>query len=163
MPDPTTAASHMLPPSDFALLMSERYYVFLSQSLHDLERQVERYRAEQRVIFDQLLDAGLVEPRTGTPVGNLERQMTRRYPNHPYARRRSLSSSRRTPSSLPIHNPSRDVETHTHRRSVNSPILYCQSSDGVLGTRTNPIYVLDDNEIRCGECWSEGRFIGNCN
>jgi hypothetical protein len=29
-----------------------------------------------------------------------------------------------------------------------------------LGTRGNPIYVLDDDEIQCGDCWEEGHFTG---
>ena len=32
-----------------------------------------------------------------------------------------------------------------------------------MGSRRNPIYVLDDNEVQCEGCWKEEHFIGDCN
>ena len=32
-----------------------------------------------------------------------------------------------------------------------------------MGSRRNPIYVLDDDKVRCEGCWEEGHFIGDCN
>ena len=32
-----------------------------------------------------------------------------------------------------------------------------------MGSRRNPIYVLNDDEVRCEGCWEEGHFIGDCN
>ena len=48
-------------PSDYSL--NEQLYLFLSKSLNDLERLVERHRAEQYLIFDRLIEAGFMEPQ----------------------------------------------------------------------------------------------------
>jgi hypothetical protein len=68
----TAASSHTLHPSDFARLMTQRHYLFLSQSLNDLRDQVDRHQAERTFIYDRLLEAGLVEPRIepSTPIAD---------------------------------------------------------------------------------------------
>ena len=43
--------------------MSERHYLYLSQSLNDLQLQIDRHHAERNFIYDRLLEAGLVEPQ----------------------------------------------------------------------------------------------------
>ena len=32
-----------------------------------------------------------------------------------------------------------------------------------MGSRRNPIYILDDDEVQCEGCWEEGHFIRDCN
>jgi hypothetical protein len=163
MSTPTATTSSLMHPSpDLARLMGERHYLCISQSLNDLEHLVERLRAEQYFIYDQLLDAGLVEPRI-EPTN--QQQTTRRYRYHPYNRSMTPSSSRRTPSES-SHNMG--VEIQSHRQSLNDDPSHMDSSsrlptncksnvqsnrrwrrtDEELGTRENPIYVLDDDEVR---------------
>ena len=60
------------------------HYLFLSQSLNDLERQVERHHAEQHFTFDQLTEAGLLSPQIEPHIRNFRQQETRRYRYHPY-------------------------------------------------------------------------------
>ena len=100
----------------------------------------------------------------------------------------STSSTSWTPSSLLS-----DIESEPHRWSFSNheppsnlsshnmtilcecnasihDLLFDQSEDQVsnprttnMGSRRNPIYVLDDDEVQCEGCWEEGHFIGDCN
>ena len=142
-------------PSELVRSMNERHYHFLSQSLNDLERQVERHRTEQRLIFNHLVEAGLIETRL-EPHAKSQRRKTRRHRSHPYVSPMSTSSHGRVPSSLANAEP---IDARHCRRSFNSsgPI------NGVLGTKENPIYVEGDDELlRCGGCWEEGHLILDC-
>lgn len=130
----TSASSLMSSLSEFARLMSEQHYHFLSQSLDNLERQVERHRAEQH--FMKL------------NITNFRQQTTRRHHYH-YTEPTTTSFSGSTPSPLP------HIEIQPRRRSFN------EATD--VGSKENPIYVFDDDEIRCEGCWEEGHFIGDCN
>jgi hypothetical protein len=132
----------MLSLSEFARLVSERHYHFLSQSLDDLERQVERHRNEQRFM--------------GLHIMNLQRQRTRRH-YHPYTRPTSTSSSGLTSSA-----PS-NIEAQHRRRSLNTLPPSPSQRTTSMGSREDPIYVVDDEEIHCEGCQEEGHFIGNCN
>ena len=67
----TAITSFTLHPSDFARLMSEQHYLFLSQSLNDLQHQIDRHHAERNFIYDRLLEAGLVEPRDEPRIRSL--------------------------------------------------------------------------------------------
>jgi hypothetical protein len=153
----TAASSHTLHPSDFARLMGQRHYLFLSQSLNDLRDQVDRHQTERTFIYDRLLEAGLVEPRIepSTPIadsivtnGRAEsittngRQMTRRYHYHPYTRPTPHSSFDR------------------RRQSLN------HTTHAELGTKENPIYVRgyddDDDAVRCEGCGEDGHVIWDC-
>jgi len=173
----SASSSLMLSPSDFARSMSEQQYHFLSQSLNDLERQVERHRTEQYLIFDRLIEAGLMEPRNGPRITDFRRQEMQRYRFHPYTGTTSTSPSRRTPSllgddntdrshfsnQLRLYNPlsvDTDTEIRRRRRSLNSlPPTYEEP-----GTEGNPIYVLDDDDLprRCEGCDETGHFILDC-
>jgi hypothetical protein len=92
----TSAAAYsalMLSPAEFARFMSElesdipgeldaifqrdpaysailRHYIFLSQSLTNLEQQVERHQAEQHFIFNQIIEAGVLEPQLEPHIRN---------------------------------------------------------------------------------------------
>ena len=44
---PNAASAFMLSLSEFACLVSEQHYRFLSQSLNNLEHQIEQYRVER--------------------------------------------------------------------------------------------------------------------
>ena len=74
----TTASIPMLSLSEFACLVSERHYHFLSQSLHNLEHQVERHQAEQHAMELDIM--------------NFQHQIVQRFRFHPYGR---------TPSRIP--------------------------------------------------------------
>jgi hypothetical protein len=172
----------MLSPSDFArsMNMNEQQYHFLSQSLNDLERQVERHRSEQYLIFDRLIEAGLMEPRIKPRIADFRQQKTQRYRFHPYTGTTSTSSDRPYSSSQlnPVSDPSHfsnqlrlynplslgddntDTEIRRHRRSLNS----LPPTDKEPGTEGNPIYVLDDDDLpnRCEGCDETGHFILDC-
>ena len=151
----TSAAStsSLISPSELAHFMSEQHYLFLSQSLNDLEHQVKRHRAEQQFISDQLLKAGLVEPQIKPHARTFHQQMTRRHRFHPYNHPVSPSPSRRTPSSLASFEPTLDVEIQPHRHFLKDPPPSRETPDEELGTKGNPIYVLDDDEIECDGYW----------
>ena len=170
----TTAAitSLTLHPSDFARLMSERHYLFLSQSLNDLQHQIDRHHAERNFIYDRLLEAGLVEPAATNGQGHSivtngqaasmdtngraesmitnRQQKTQRYCYHPYAKRRSHSYFRRTSSPLP------NIEIQHCRQSLNS------ATNARLGTKENPIHVRDVDEAQCEGCGEDGHIIWDC-
>ena len=150
----------MLSLSEFACLVSEQHYRFLSQSLNNLEHQIEQHRVERHLM--ELC------------IANLQQQTTQWCPDA-----MSTSPTSRTPSLLS------DIESEPHRRSFNDheppsnpsshnvsihDWSFDQSKDRVsnprttnMGSRRNPIYILDDDEVRCEGCWEEGHFIGDCN
>lgn len=125
----------MRSPSPSAYSLNEQHYLFLSRSLNDLERLVERHRAEYYLIFDRLIDAGFMEPQ-------IQRQTTRRHYHttsiHPDQQLEHPNSS----------------NGHHRRRSLNVAIAE-------LGTRENPIYVMDDEDVLC-KCTTEGHHIVDC-
>ena len=125
------ATSLLLSPSEF-----ERYYLLLSQSLNDLERQLEQHRLEQYLIFDRLTDAGLMKPHSGS----VRQQKTRRYRYHPYTGPAYVSSSRLNPSPFDNHYPPFNIEVQYRGRSRNHSQSFC---NGELGTKENPIYVSE--------------------
>jgi hypothetical protein len=127
--------------------------------LDQLEAQVEQHRAEQHIIFDRLIKAGLLEPQIEPYITLFRQQRTRRYRYHPYAEPMSTSSSRRTPSPIICSNSDADIVTPHHKQS-HPPSPSPGTAD--KGSRENPIYVFDDNELRCEGCWDEGHFIGDC-
>jgi hypothetical protein len=145
----TSASPPMLSHSDFAQSMSERQYLFISQSLNDLERQVERHRTEQYLIFDRLIEAGLMEPRIEPHITKFRQQKTRQYRFHPYA---GTMSTPLTSNDTPI------TEIRRHRQSLNcSP-----PTTDELGTKGNPIYVSDDDDLKCDGCNEQGHYILDC-
>ena len=108
-------------------------------------------------------------------IAKLQRQTTQWCPDA-----MSTSSTSQTPSSLLS-----DIKSEPHRRSFNNheppsnpsshnisihDLSFDQSEDWVsnprmtnMGSRRNPIYVLNDDEVRCEGCWEERHFIGDCN
>lgn len=149
----------MLSPSYSNYSLNEQHYLFLSRSLNDLERLVERHRAEQYLIFDRLIKAGFMEPQ-------IERQEMRRY--HHLARPISSGSD---------HRIEQRQEQETQRYRFHSPMStsfpdpsnnryqYGRSLSTATaepGTKENPIYVLDDDDVQCEVCNEEGPFIVDC-
>ena len=108
----STTSTSMLSLSEFVRLMSERHYHFLSQSLHDLEHQVERHRAQQHTME---LD-----------VRNFRHQIAQRFCFHPYGR---------TPTHIPLstnhHDPPSNPSSHN-----KSHLCECHASVDVSSTRT---------------------------
>lgn len=142
----------MLSPSLSGYSLNEQHYLFLSRSLNDLEHLVERHRTEQYHIFDRLIDAGFMEPRIEP------RQETRRYPSHHVVHPHSSASAFLQPcSSSPRSEQQQEhpdpADGYYRRRSLNTAIAE-------LGTRENPIYIPDDDEVRC-DC-NGGHFIVDC-
>lgn len=89
-----TAASSffMFPTSEStAHSMSKQHYTLLSQCLDDLECQFEWHWMEQYLIFDQLINAGLMKP---------QQQKMQWYWFHQYTSPISTSSFRQNPSPL---------------------------------------------------------------
>jgi len=68
--------------SDFEL-----HNLFLSQSLYDLEQQLERHQVELYFIFNRLTETGLMEPQLEPSTVTFQQQKTRRYRYHPYIER----------------------------------------------------------------------------
>lgn len=145
-------------PSDLALSMGERNYLLLSQSLNDLERQAERHQIEQYLIFDRLIEAGLMEPRIESHPTTFRRQKTRR--QHPYTRPMYDTSSIQTHSPLYNHDNS---EIQRRRRPFKGVLSsgHPTESGKELGTKENPIYV-SEYEFRCEGCNEVGHFIVEC-
>src|ERR1700679_2290840 len=141
---PAAASTLMLSLSEFALLMSEQQYHFLSQSLNNLEQQVERHRSEKHAMELNIMNFKFHQQQS------TRRQSTRRQINSP-------SISIPPPSSLPtVH-----IQHHQHhRRSFNGWIPPYQVTG--TGSMEDPIYIFDDDEIRCEGCSEEGHFIGDC-
>ena len=157
---PNTVSAFMLSLSEFACLVSEQHYRFLSQSLNNLEHQIEQHRVERHLME--------------LHITNLQQQTTQWCPDA-----MSTSPTSRTPSLLS------DIESEHHRRSFNNheppsnpsshnisihDSSFDQSEDRVsnprttnMGSRRNPIYILDDDKVRCEGCWEEGHFIWDCN
>ena len=90
-----------------------------------------------------------------THVGTFKRQKTRRYRFHPSTRSMSVPSYRQTPSPI-------DDHIQQRRRSLNGSQSPHQPNDEEPGTKWNPIYVSENNVIRCGLCNEEGHFILDC-
>ena len=149
----------MLSPSYSNYTMNEQHYLFLSRSLNDLERLVERHRAEQYLIFDQLIEAGFMEPQVEQRQEMQQYHHTAR-PNSPgFNRRIDQRQEQETqryrfhlPMSTSFPGPS---DSHHHGRSLNA-------ATAELGTRENPIYVPDDDGGQCEVCNEEGHGIVNC-
>ena len=155
----------MLSLSEFAHLVSERHYHFLSQSLHDLEHRVEWHQAEQHAL--------------GLDIMSFQHQIARHFHFHPYGR---------TPSCIPPptnhHDPPLNPSSHSQlckchalvdvsstrsdkdqsrRRPLNDPPPSPSYETANMGSRENPIYVFDDDDMYCEGCGEEGHFIGDCN
>src|SRR5580692_9906312 len=104
-------------------------------------------------------------------IANVQQQTTQWCPDA-----MSTSPTSRTPSLLS------DIESKPHRRSFNNheppsnpsshnvsihDWSFDQSEDRVsnprttnMGLRRNPIYVLDDDEVRCEGCWEKDISLG---
>lgn len=132
----------MLSLSEFVRLMSERYHHFLSQSLNDLECQI------QHLMELNITNFYRSAPSLSRDSGSGQGQQTTRRRYYHYAEA-TTSTSRPTSTSLP------NVKIRPRRQSFN------RTTD--MGSSTNPIYVFDDDEIRCVGCWDEGHFVGDCN
>lgn len=125
----------------------EHYYLLLSQTLNDLEQRFERSRAELHHIFDQLVEAGLMEPQLEPNTIIFQEQATRRYRYHPLTRPTPASSSSR----IPFLHPSLNVEMQHPSRPLDGSLSSCQLNDE-LGTKGNPIYVSEYKGILCEGC-----------
>ena len=140
----------MLSPSLSDYSLNEQHYLFLSRSLTDLERLVEQHRAEQYLIFDRLIDAGFMEPQIE------QRQETRRHLAHQFVSPNSSTSGPRIEQHrFYSGTEEREESANRRRQSRNAAIAE-------LGTKDNPIYVLDDDEVRCNCNGHEGHFIVDC-
>ena len=108
-----TVFAFILSLSEFACLVSEQHYRFLSQSLNDLEHQIEQHRVERH----------LMELR----IANLQQQTTQWCPDP-----MSTSSTSRTPSLLS------DIKSGPHRQSFNNSFepLFTQHFDTRLIIRS---------------------------
>lgn len=160
--------------SEFTRLMSERHHHFLSQSLeryreelHFLELTIMNFRQSNHTESTTTSSPG----STPFPPSNIEIQPRQSFNNrmtdvglsaHPIyddeiRHEEYWGYSEPVVASTPIPTPSplSDVEIQPRRRSLN------RMSD--IGSSNNPIYVFDDNEIRCEGCWEDGHFIGDCN
>jgi hypothetical protein len=183
----TAFTSLTLHPSDFARLMSERHYLFLSQSLNDLQHQIDRHHAERNFIYDRLLEAGLVEPRvephTRSPMtdsiatngrghsvvtnrqaelidtnGRAESMITNGRQKTRRYRYHPYTEHRSRSSFRRIPSPLSNTEIQHRRQSLN-PII---DADSELGTKENPIHVRDDDVVRCEGCGEDGHIIWDC-
>ena len=183
----TTAAitSLTLHPSDFARLMSERHYLFLSQSLNDLQHQIDRHHAERNFIYDQLLEAGLVEPRVEPCIrspmtdsaatngqghsivingqaasmdtnGRAESMITNGRQKTRRYRYHPYAERRSHSSFRQTSSPPPNIEIQHRRQSLNP------ATDARLGTKENPIHVRDVDEARCEGCGEDGHIIWDC-
>ena len=92
---PNTVSAFMLSLSEFTCLVSKQHYCFLSQSLNDLEHQIEQHRVEQHLME--------------LHIANLQQLTTQWCPDA-----MSTSSTSQTPSLLS------DIESEPHRRSFNN-------------------------------------------
>ena len=161
----TTASIPTLSLSEFAHLVSEQHYHFLSQFLHDLEHQVERHQAEQQAMVLDIMD--------------FQHQIAQCFRFHPYGRTPS-----RIPPATNHHDPPLDPSSHnqicechamvdvsstrtdkdqSRRRPLNDPLPSPSYETADMGSRENPIYVFDVDDTYCEGCREERHFIGDCN
>ena len=133
-----------------------RHYAFLSDTIDELERNLERHRREQEFTFDILNNDQDFLARIEPMVKRFRRQSRTRH--HPYRR---SSSPPRTPSDNNSINPPITVlslhilpETALARlpsSNTSSPVLsYCTAIDEIPGSKWNPIAVEDDEEHEVG-------------
>ena len=92
---PNAISAFMLSLSEFACLVSEQHYHFLSQSLNNLEHQIEQHQVEQHRVEQHLMELH---------IENLQQQTTQWCPDAV-----STSPTSRTPSLLS------DIESKPHR------------------------------------------------
>ena len=108
----STTSTSMLSLSEFARLMHERHYHFLSQSLRDLEHQVEWHRAQQHTME---LD-----------VRNFRHQIAQCFHFHPYGQ-----TLTHIPPSTNHHDPPSNPSSHN-----KSQLSKCHASVDISLTRT---------------------------
>jgi hypothetical protein len=143
-----------------------RYYAFLSQSIYNHEKELERLREEQEAICGFLTDSPMFRRRVA-PLVNDFRRWTRRPRFHPYSRTPTPPS---TPSNDNSSEPPSDIVIHpaaSELDAASSLSLYCTAIDNPtieeeqeLGSKKNPIDVYGDDE--CEGCREEGHAIGDC-
>jgi hypothetical protein len=160
---PIIAHTFLRAPTQTAVL---RYYAFLSQSIYNHEKVLERLHEEQEAICGYLTDSPTFRKRVA-PLVNDFRRWTRRPHFYPYSRTPTPPS---TPSNDDSSEPPSDIVIRPAAPELNaaSPLSsYCTAiddpmieEDPILGSEKNPIDVYGDNE--CEGCREEGHAIGDC-
>ena len=157
---PNTVSAFMLSLSEFACLVSEQHYRFLSQSLNNIEHQIEQHQVERHLMELHItnlqqwttqwcLDAMSTSPTSRTPSFSLTSKA------NPIDDPSTITNLLRTP----LHTTFRYTTCHL----IKAKIGYQTPERPRMGSKRNPIYVLDDDEVQCEGCWEEGHFIGDCN
>ena len=183
----TAITSLTLHPSDFAHLMSKRHYLFISQSLNDLQHQIDRHHAEQNFIYDRLLEAGLVEPRVEPRIRSpMTDSAATNGQGHSIVtnvqaasmdmngRAESMITNGRQKTRRYRYHPYAEHRSHSSFRRTSSPLPTSNieiqhrrqslnpATDARLGTKENPIHVRDVDEARCEGCGEDGHIIWDC-
>ena len=136
-----------------------RYYSFISLTIDQLERELERSRIEQEVVFNGLFEYPRVRTRLQPIIRQSRHQRQVRHRFHPYGRTpspprtpsddNSVSPPSNTPSSVPIlpeealaRIPSPEIPSP----DSGSPRSYHTAIDDLPGSKSNPILVGDEEE-----------------
>ena len=150
----TATSTPMLSLSEFAHLLSEQHYHFLSHSLHKLELDIMNF-------WHQIARCFHFHPYGRTPSHIPPPTNHHDPPSHP------SSCDEAQAARLCKCHTLVDVSTwtgkdHSRRWPFNEPPPSPSYKTTNMGSRENPIYVFDDANMCCEGCGEEGHFIGNC-
>jgi hypothetical protein len=151
-------------PTSTAIL---RYYKFLSQSIAQLEEELERHQMEREVIYNHLFDNRSFQTRIRPIVNEYrQKQVLIRQRFHPYSRTSGSPSMPSANNSPSTNNPPSiengiqgRVSIEIHDRYDNeSPDSYYTTLDDTLGSKKHPIIVTDDEKEECEGCRGDHEF-----
>ena len=143
-----------------------RHYQFLSQSIDQLELDLERHRQEQQEMFSYLMETNIFRTKI-QPILKRYRRKTR---VRPYV---NYSPSHNTPSASAV-NASVDSSSHVEvitketEPLVLSPHTHDETTGRDLmngmwmpGEKWNPIVIHDDEDV-CARCKQQGHQQEDC-
>jgi hypothetical protein len=147
-------------PTSTAIL---RHYKFLSQSITQLEEELERHHMEREVVYTHLFDNQSFQARIRPIVNEYrQRRALTRQGFHPYSRTSdppSIPSTNNPPSIERGIQGRVSVEIHD-RYDGGSLDPYYTALDGTSGSKKHPIIVSDDEEGECEGCRGDHEFRG---
>ena len=146
----------MLSLSEFAHLLSEQHYHFLSHSLHKLELDIMDFR--HQIAWCSHFHPYGRPPSLIPPPTNHHNP-----PSNPSSHDEAQTARLCKCHALVDVSSTRTGEDQSRRRPFNDspPSPSYRTTD--MGSRENPIYVFDDADIHCEGCGEGGHFIVECN
>jgi hypothetical protein len=141
-----------------------RHYLFLSQSIDTLERELERHQLEREQLFDCLKDNGRFRQRIKPVLREFRVKNTRirrTRPFHPYNRASSSSRSSTDPPRSIVIRPRNADALAPQQSTTVSPNSFHTAIEQPLGSRANPI-IVEESDDACSRCHYHGHDRPNC-